>query len=335
MCDDPRLDQAVASAIRHGLLPRRFPVRRDIELAGAVASPQGHTAFFDSFWPDARVLVLTAVNVAGGSVEAGLKAAALRELMRAVLHNVVRPAEALDIICRYSDARQADIAIARVDFAGHRLETAVCGRGKADPPVATLEPGALLWLRAGEIPALVAADAASSVQDRVASAIAASLYGAGCALLVKAETRDAPRATFSLLNEQLEIPRLIGEVRRHAEQHGVPQPIFDMLDIALDEVLSNCVNYGFRDSALHEIIVEVEVEPGRLTIEIRDDGVPFDPLGVPEPDLEASLEDRQIGGLGMHFVRTLLDDVTYRRSRGWNVLRLTKEWQRADDGAME
>ncbi len=73
-----------------------------------------------------------------------------------------------------------------------------------------------------------------------------------------------------------------------------------------------------------EILIEVNVEGDRLMIDIRDDGAPFDPLSIPEPDLSVELEERQIGGLGMYFVRSLLDNIEYRRSNGWNVVSLEK-----------
>ncbi|MBN9346587.1 MAG: ATP-binding protein [Devosia sp.] len=114
------------------------------------------------------------------------------------------------------------------------------------------------------------------------------------------------------------------KVRRFLETHGAGEADVTGIDVALDEILTNVVNYGFEDGGAHEIVLVLSIASNLLTIEVQDDGRPFDPLGIPEPDLEADLESRQIGGLGMHFVRTLLDRVSYSRRNGWNVLKLEK-----------
>ena len=64
-------------------------------------------------------------------------------------------------------------------------------------------------------------------------------------------------------------------------------------------------------------------EEGAITIEVVDDGKPFDPLNdAPQPDLASDLEDRRVGGLGLHLVRTTMDDMSYRRDQGKNHLTL-------------
>ena len=72
---------------------------------------------------------------------------------------------------------------------------------------------------------------------------------------------------------------------------------------------------GIRD---HRFVAD------RLTVTIADDGVPFNPLSVKKPDTESSLEDREFGGLGIHLVRSLVDDVSYHRRIDKNVLTLMK-----------
>ncbi len=84
------------------------------------------------------------------------------------------------------------------------------------------------------------------------------------------------------------------------------------------------ISYAFRDGARHIIDVEISFAGNCLSIEIRDDGSPFDPLKIPPPDLTSELAEREVGGLGIHFVRTVADEVGYRREEGWNILRLVK-----------
>ena len=76
----------------------------------------------------------------------------------------------------------------------------------------------------------------------------------------------------------------------------------------------NIMNYGYTDEAVHLIEVSVKTEDSRITIEIVDDGRPFNPIAdAPMPDLEGPMMDRRIGGWGVHIVRTIMDDVSYVR----------------------
>ena len=97
------------------------------------------------------------------------------------------------------------------------------------------------------------------------------------------------------------------------------------LNLALDELVTNVVSYGYDEPAGdRDITVALAVGDGRLTATLEDDGRPFDPLAKAPPDIDSSLEDRRIGGLGVHFVRTMMDDVQYRRVDGRNRLTLVK-----------
>jgi anti-sigma regulatory factor (Ser/Thr protein kinase) len=96
------------------------------------------------------------------------------------------------------------------------------------------------------------------------------------------------------------------------------------MQVALDEVLSNILQNGFGDGLPHRIEVTLSVDGQALTAEIEDDCAPFDPLGVPSPELGASLKDRRVGGLGVHFVRNLMSEVRYARVGTRNRLVLRK-----------
>ena len=92
----------------------------------------------------------------------------------------------------------------------------------------------------------------------------------------------------------------------------------------LEELGLNVVNYGGGDET-PDIEITVASEPDVLTITISDDGLPFDPLNdAPPPDLTSPIENRPIGGLGIHLVRTMMDEMSYRRENGRNHLALTK-----------
>ena len=117
------------------------------------------------------------------------------------------------------------------------------------------------------------------------------------------------------------VPALLDELAR---PHRLDADAVADMQVALDEILSNILENGFADGHPHRINVTLSVERDRLKAEVEDDCAPFDPLAVPPPDIGASLKDRRIGGLGVHFVRNLMSDVSYARVDGRNRLVLVK-----------
>ena len=84
-------------------------------------------------------------------------------------------------------------------------------------------------------------------------------------------------------------------------------------------MLSNIVNHGGGT-----IELGIKLAGRALTATIADDGPPFDPLGRAAPDTDLGIDEREIGGLGIHLVRELMDELGYARENGRNLLRLTK-----------
>ena len=125
-------------------------------------------------------------------------------------------------------------------------------------------------------------------------------------------------------NERAEIVRL-GEI---AERFGAAERLTDDevmgINLVLDEVVTNIIDYGYDDADRHEIRVTMTCEGNVLTIEVDDDARAFDPLAAPPPDLDLPLEERPIGGLGIHIVRSVMNDVEYQRRDGHNILTMRK-----------
>jgi serine/threonine-protein kinase RsbW len=95
--------------------------------------------------------------------------------------------------------------------------------------------------------------------------------------------------------------------------------------LALEEAVANVINHAFAGvPAPHRIAVALAIEDDRVAAEIIDNGRPFDPSAAPEPDRTPPLESRDIGGLGIHLIRRMMDRVEYRRAAGENRLRLEK-----------
>jgi anti-sigma regulatory factor (Ser/Thr protein kinase) len=102
-----------------------------------------------------------------------------------------------------------------------------------------------------------------------------------------------------------------------------PAMVFDLY-VVLDEVISNILKYGYADDAAHEIHVKLSANDVAVEIAIEDDGREFDPFVVTTPDLRLPLAERPLGGLGLHFVHNLMDDVKYVRENNRNTMVLKK-----------
>jgi serine/threonine-protein kinase RsbW len=111
-----------------------------------------------------------------------------------------------------------------------------------------------------------------------------------------------------------------------AAAHGLAKGELWPFQVALDEVLSNVVRHGFSEAAEPPPIeIEIRLQGGEIELVIVDRAPAFDPLGVAAPDLQQAIEDRPIGGLGIAFVRKLMDSVEYARLGGRNRLRLRRK----------
>ena len=106
--------------------------------------------------------------------------------------------------------------------------------------------------------------------------------------------------------------------------HDWPVKLVLDINLALDEIITNTINYGYADDGVHEITVRVRVHDGIVAVDVEDDAKAFDPLSAPKPDINTSLEERAIGGLGIHIVKTLMDRVAYHYEGNRNHLRLEK-----------
>ena len=127
---------------------------------------------------------------------------------------------------------------------------------------------------------------------------------------------------LSLPNDSADLARVLDEVDEHLAPLPVSAKRKYAVRLALDELLSNVIRYAYDDDARHRIDLKLETGvPFALTIE--DDGKPFDPLAdAPPPVLDGPVEDRPIGGLGLHILKKMGLRLAYRRDAGHNVLRV-------------
>jgi anti-sigma regulatory factor (Ser/Thr protein kinase) len=122
-----------------------------------------------------------------------------------------------------------------------------------------------------------------------------------------------------------EIERLNRLVRQFGELHEVQGRALYAMNLAVDELVTNAVLYGFdKDPGNEQIVVEIAGRGDELRATISDTGREFDPRTIQPPNLDAPIEERALGGLGIHLVRSLMDSVDYRRTGEKNVLTVTK-----------
>ena len=130
--------------------------------------------------------------------------------------------------------------------------------------------------------------------------------------------------TLTLVNriEQLDI--MAQCLQAFCTNNRLPKTVADSLEVVLHELASNVMSYAWDDGSVHELQLHVALANGKVVAEISDDGRPFDPLGHTFPDINAPLEERGIGGLGLLLARTIADTLEYRRDGERNRVLLSK-----------
>jgi anti-sigma regulatory factor (Ser/Thr protein kinase) len=118
-----------------------------------------------------------------------------------------------------------------------------------------------------------------------------------------------------------EISALLGE---EMETFGFGSEIILDTQLAVEEAITNVINHGYKKTG-GEIIVSSRISPESIEVHIMDTAPRFNPLSVPEPELDGTIEDRNIGGLGIFLIRQVMDEVSYRYENGRNILSLTKK----------
>jgi len=116
-----------------------------------------------------------------------------------------------------------------------------------------------------------------------------------------------------------------------AEAHSLPADVRRSINISLDELLANALSHGRNGRDPCSVTVEVKLDEERVTVIFTDDGTPFDPFGREAPDTTLPVEMRPIGGLGLHLVGQLMDEVSYQRRDGHNVVVLVKQLVNGQD----
>lgn len=121
-----------------------------------------------------------------------------------------------------------------------------------------------------------------------------------------------------------DLARLEGELEAFGEEAGFEAKLIWQLNLVLEELLTNTLSYGCVGNTDCWLKVALRREGGILTVILTDNAVAFDPTAREEVDTAAGLDDRSIGGLGIHIVTSLVDELAYERIGDINQLTLVK-----------
>ena len=133
--------------------------------------------------------------------------------------------------------------------------------------------------------------------------------------------------TLQVSNTLNELKRVHGWLELIREHHVLAQETIFAITLSLDELLTNTCSYGYDDTETHTIEVTLIAGADLVTVTLEDDARAFNPLEREAPDVSAALDDRAIGGLGIHLVKSMMDSVRYERRGGQNFVTLEKRLQ--------
>lgn len=125
-------------------------------------------------------------------------------------------------------------------------------------------------------------------------------------------------------NKLSEMPKVLEQFEEFAEKNNLPFALTQKMNIVMDELLNNIISYGFEDEKEHFLEVDVEILGQQLIVSFTDDGTPFNPFSNAPPDTRLSIDERNIGGLGIHLVKNLMDECNYKRETNKNIITLIK-----------
>jgi len=131
--------------------------------------------------------------------------------------------------------------------------------------------------------------------------------------------------SFELKSSLSELDTLCQNLEKYGKKIGLSKKFVFEINLALDELFTNIISYGYEDNSEHIIKITLTPNIDELCLCIEDDGVAFDPSEFESADIACSVENCRIGGLGIHIIKKLMDEICYQRCGSKNVLTLKKK----------
>jgi serine/threonine-protein kinase RsbW len=135
----------------------------------------------------------------------------------------------------------------------------------------------------------------------------------------------AEQTTLILKNDISELERVMSFISELCARHSIPPEIEYDLNLAMDEMVTNVAKHAYPQGGEHHFTVNISLGKEEFVAHIEDDGIEFNPVLHPTPDLDASLEERKEGGLGIFLVRQIMTGMEYHRVQGKNLVTLRKK----------
>lgn len=129
---------------------------------------------------------------------------------------------------------------------------------------------------------------------------------------------------FELANRLSELGPMLDRLESSLLDEKLPKGIVGEVRLLAEEALSNIIQYAYRSGEERFIELILSYDRSEVTLETRDDGQAFNPLEVPPPNLEGPIEERDVGGHGIHLMTSLADETSYTRRGPTNILVLKK-----------
>jgi serine/threonine-protein kinase RsbW len=137
----------------------------------------------------------------------------------------------------------------------------------------------------------------------------------------------AKTTSMRIKNDLGELETICQHLQAYGQANGLDRKVIFEINLAIDEIFTNIVSYAFDDEDAHWVDISLDLRDGEITIEIKDEGKAFDPQKTRSPDVKCAIEERYVGGLGIHLIKNLMDDMCYRREKMSNILTLKKKIQ--------
>jgi serine/threonine-protein kinase RsbW len=132
------------------------------------------------------------------------------------------------------------------------------------------------------------------------------------------------KISFNIRNNLTELNSVSKQIEEFTQLQGLSKKTILEITLCIEEHVTNIITHGYQDSEEHWIGITLSRAGEKFFVSIEDDGIPYNPTEAAAPDLESTLEERKIGGLGVHLIKHYMDDMVYQRYGKRNVFVMTK-----------